>query len=59
MKELSYIYNSGRNFVKRPIPDIIQVMMWVNDTVNGILKDMMSDLLGEVNISIYVFIFKH
>jgi hypothetical protein len=49
LKPLSYVYNSGRNYVKRPIPDIIEVMMWLNDIVNGELRDMMQDLLGEVS----------
>jgi hypothetical protein len=49
MNALSYIYNSGRNFVKKTIPDIPQIMLWLDELINGQLKDMMADLLGEVN----------
>jgi hypothetical protein len=55
MRPLSYIYNAERNYVKRPIPDIIGVIMWLGDIVNVKLKDMITDLLGEVNIESTTF----
>jgi hypothetical protein len=49
IKPLSYIYNAERNYVKRPVPNIVGVIMWLSDVVNGKLKDMITDLLGEVS----------
>lgn len=43
---LNYIYNANRNYIKRPIPDIVAVMDWMDGIVNGPLKDMITDLLG-------------
>jgi uncharacterized UPF0146 family protein len=50
MRPLSYIYNAKRNYVKRPVPDIVGVIMWLSDIVNVKLKDMITDLLGEVSV---------
>ncbi|KAF2668453.1 amine oxidase catalytic domain-containing protein [Microthyrium microscopicum] len=47
MQPLSYCYNSGRNHIRRPVPDIIALYEWFNSIVNGQLKDLMQDLLGE------------
>lgn len=46
IEPLSYIYNSGRHVVNRPIPDILEVFAWFNSIVNGTMKDLMQDLLG-------------
>jgi hypothetical protein len=52
MKPLSYIYNAERNYVKRPVPNIVGVIMWLSDVVNEKLKDMITDLLGEVSTQV-------
>jgi primary-amine oxidase len=45
---LSYLYTAGRNYIRRPIPNIEDVLMWFNGVVAGPLKDIMSDLLGDI-----------
>jgi primary-amine oxidase len=45
---LSYIYTAGRNHIRRPIPNIEEILIWFNGVVTGPLRDIMSDLLGEI-----------
>lgn len=46
--QLSYLYTSGRNYVEKPNPDIVDVLTWFQGVVTGPLKDIMSDLLGDI-----------
>jgi hypothetical protein len=48
---LSYIYNSGRHYVQKPVPDLLEVLAWFQGIINGQLRDMMNDLLDEVSAS--------
>jgi len=44
---LTYLYNSGRNFVRNPLPDFESIVGWFSDLGEEV-SDMIKDLLGEV-----------
>jgi primary-amine oxidase len=45
---LSYIYNSGRNFVRSPLPDLVGLVEWGCKIAEEI-EDIVLDLLGSVS----------
>jgi hypothetical protein len=51
---LSYIYNSGRNYIQRPVPSVIEIILWVHKVTTKELGDMIKDLFGPVGIH-YLF----
>ncbi|KIW08636.1 uncharacterized protein PV09_00592 [Verruconis gallopava] len=44
---LSWVYNSGRNSVKNPLPNYEDIVLWFAE-LGAELSDMIDDLLGEV-----------
>jgi primary-amine oxidase len=48
IQPLDYYYNSGRNYVAYPLPELEDVFAWFENIINGEMKDLIDDLLGEV-----------
>jgi len=51
IKPLTWPYNSGRNYVRNPLPQYEEIINWFADLGHEI-SDIVKDLLGEVNQSV-------
>jgi len=46
---LTFCYNTGRNYIKNPLPEFENIVQWFTDLGNE-LSDLIGDLLGKVSI---------